>query len=186
MTNIIMHQTLGRIGIETTPAKINIKNKNADLQIEQIQAKMEIDQKLPQVHIDQYQCFYEAGLKSIFDLIHDEAARSRQLGLEAIGEKVEEGHILSSIQNHENAIAELAKKARIKQASFNVDLIPKSRPQIWFEGYLNINWQLGKAKINITPQKPEISATPSNINIYMLKYPSLDIEIAGNKFDKKA
>ncbi|MBT1278782.1 DUF6470 family protein [Thermoanaerobacter sp. CM-CNRG TB177] len=182
--NIVINQTFGRIGIDTTPAQISIQSPKADLEIKQIPAKMEIDQKLPQVYIDQYQCFYESGLKSIFDLVHDEAQMSKQIALEAIGKIAEEGRFLASIENHQNAIAELAKKAMEHEVTFTIDLMPKSRPKIWFEGYLNINWELGGAEIKAIPHKPQISAIPGHINIYMRQYPSIKIEYVGNNFDK--
>ncbi|EGD52745.1 hypothetical protein TheetDRAFT_0405 [Thermoanaerobacter ethanolicus JW 200] len=182
--SIVIHQTFGRIGINTTPAQISIESPKADLEIKQIPAKMEIDQKLPQVYIDQYQCFYESGLKSIFDLVHDEAQMSKQIALEAIGKIAEEGRFLASIENHQNAIAELAKKAMEHEVTFTIDLMPKSRPKIWFEGYLNINWELGGAEIKAIPHKPQISAIPGHINIYMRQYPSIKIEYVGNNFDK--
>lgn len=183
--SIVIHQTFGRIGINTTPAQISIVSPKATLEIKQIPAKMEIDKKLPQVHIDQYQCFYESGLKSIFDLVHDEAQMSKQIALEAIGKIAEEGRFLASIENHQNAIAELAKKAMEHEVTFTIDLMPKSRPKIWFEGYLNINWELGGAEIKAIPHKPQISAIPGDISIYMWQYPSIKIQYVGNNVDRK-
>jgi len=182
--SIVIHQTFGRIGINTTPAQISIVSPKATIEIKQMPAKMEIDQKFPQVYIDQYQCFYESGLKSIFDLVHDEAQMSKQIALEAIGKIAEEGRFLASIENHQNAIAVLAKKAMEHEVTFTIDLMPKSRPKIWFEGYLNINWELGGAEIKAIPHKPQISAIPGHINIYMRQYPSIKIEYVGNNFDK--
>jgi len=182
--NIVINQTFGRIGIDTTPAQISIQSPKADLEIKQIPAKMEIDQKLPQVHIDQYQCFYEAGLKNIFDLVHDEAQWSKQIALEAIGKIAEDGDTLASIENHQDAIVKLSEEALIQDIDFNVDLMPKSRPKIWFEGYLKISWELGGVEIKAIPHKPQISAIPGHINIYMRQYPSIKIEYVGNNFDK--
>ncbi|MDN5316902.1 hypothetical protein BFT35_12965 [Thermoanaerobacterium thermosaccharolyticum] len=181
--DIVINQTFGRIGIDTTPAVINIHNQNADLNIHQEMLKVEIEQKLPQVHIDQYQCFYESGLKSVFDLIHDEAERSYQVGLEAIAKIVDDGNALASIENHQNVIPQLAFEAGVENIDFNVDLMPKSRPKIWFDGYLNINWQKGNVSVNVKPQKPEIYATRANVNIYMLQYPSIKIDYIGQNVD---
>ncbi|MDK2807233.1 MAG: hypothetical protein PWQ94_2397 [Thermoanaerobacterium sp.] len=181
--DIAIHQTFGRIGIDTTPAEINIHNQNADLEITNEPTRIEIDQKLSQVHIDQYQCFYESGLKSIFDLIHDEAERSYQVGLEAIAKIVDDGNALASIENHQNVIPQLAQEAGVEDIDFNVDLMPKSRPKIWFDGYLNINWQNGNLSVNAEPKKPEIEATRANVSIYMLQYPSIKIDYLGQNVD---
>ncbi|WHE06701.1 DUF6470 family protein [Thermoanaerobacterium thermosaccharolyticum] len=181
--DIAIHQTFGRIGIDTTPAEINIHNQNAVLEITNVPTRIEIDQKLPQVHIDQYQCFYESGLKSVFDLIHDEAERSYQVGLEAIAKIVDDGNALAAIENHQNVIPELASEAGIESIDFNVDLMPKSRPKIWFDGYLNINWQKENVSVNVKPQKPEIEATRANVSIYMLQYPSIKIDYLGQNVD---
>ncbi|EIV99092.1 DUF6470 family protein [Thermoanaerobacter siderophilus] len=183
--NIVIHQTFGRIGIETFPAQISIESQKADLEIKQIPAKMEIDQKLPQVHIDQYQCFYEAGLKNIFDLVHDEAQWSKQIALEEIGKIAEDGDTLASIENHQDVIVSLSEKTLSQDIDFNVDLMPKSRPQIWFEGYLNINWQLGGVEIKATPHKPQISVAPAHVNIYIRQYPSIKIQYVGNNVDRR-
>lgn len=183
--NIAIHQTYGRIGIETTPAQISILSPKADIEINQTPTKLEINKKLPQVKIDQYQCFYESGLKSVFDLVHDEAERSREIGLEAIGKIASDGKELASIENHQDAIVKLSEEAGIRDANFNVDLMPKSRPKIWFEGYININWKPGGVQINATSHKPEISVEPGKINIYMREYPSIKIEYAGNNFDRR-
>ncbi|KHO61016.1 hypothetical protein THYS13_25920 [Thermoanaerobacter sp. YS13] len=183
--SIVIHQTFGRIGIDTTPAQISIQSPKVDLEIKQIPAKMEIDQKLPEVHIDQYQCFYEAGLKNIFDLVHDEAQWSKQIALEAIGKIAEDGDTLASIENHQNAIVKLSEEALIQDIDFNIDLMPKSRPQIWFEGYLNINWQLGGVEIKAIPHKPQIYVTPAHVNIHMKQYPSIKIQYVGNNVDRR-
>lgn len=183
--NITIHQTYGRIGIETTPAQISIGSPKADLEIKQIPTKLEINKKLPQVKIDQYQCFYESGLKSVFDLVHDEAERSREIGLEAIGKIASDGETLASIENHQDAIVKLSEEAGIHDVNFNVDLMPKSRPKIWFEGYININWKPGDVQINATAHKPEISVAPGKISIYMREYPSIKIEYAGNNLDRR-
>ncbi|AIS51682.1 hypothetical protein TKV_c04830 [Thermoanaerobacter kivui] len=183
--NIVINQTFGRIGIDTTPAQISIQSPKADLEIEQIPAKMEIDKKLPQVHIDQYQCFYEAGLKNIFDLVHDEAERSKKIALDAIGKIAEDGDILASIETHQDAIVSLSEEALIQDIDFNVDLMPKSRPKIWFEGYLKINWELGGVEIKAIPHKVVISATPAHVEIYLRQYPSIKIEYIGNHVDKR-
>lgn len=37
--NIVINQTFGRIGIDTTPAQISIQSPKADLEIKQIPAK---------------------------------------------------------------------------------------------------------------------------------------------------
>ena len=182
---IAIHQTFGRIGIKTYPAQISIKSPKADLNIKQIPAKMEIKQKLPQVRIDQYQCFYESGLKNIFDLVHDEAERSKQIALDAIGKKAEDGDILASIETHQDAIVKLSEEATIQDIDFNVDLMPKSRPKIWFEGYLKIDWQLGGVQIEAIPHKPIISATPARVEIYLRQYPSIKIEHVGNHVDRR-
>jgi hypothetical protein len=183
--NIAIHQTFGRIGINTYPAQISIKSPKATLEIRQIPAKMEIEQKLPQVRIDQYQCFYEAGLKNIFDLVHDEAEKSKQIALEAIGKVAEDGDVLASIETHQDAIVKLSEEAMIQDIDFNVDLMPKSRPKIWFEGYLNINWELGGVEIKAVPHKPIISATPAHVEIYLRQYPSIKIEYVGSRIDKR-
>lgn len=81
--------------------------------------------------IDQSQCFSEAGLKSISELIYNHAQKGRQDAMAAIERINLEGHRMKEIQNGPGAIAQIAKSKFIEgMAPFIYDAIPKSRPYI--------------------------------------------------------
>ncbi len=167
----------GQIGIETQKGQMNIQQPKGEQSIEQIPAKMEIDREAPKVIIDQYQCFAEAGLKNIEDLMKEHVQLSKQATMKAIARIAADGNRLAEVQNDmPSAIPELAEKnSWTEQKQFGFDLIPKSRPKIDVTGHLNIHWNLNGAKIDYRPQKPIVDIQKNKVNIYMKQWPSIDI-----------
>ncbi len=104
-----------------------------------------IDRKLPKVYIDESQCFEEAGLKGPIEFSKDEAKYAHLAGLQGIGRIVDEGNRMANIENNmSDAIPEIALENTFNEKEFNLDTIPKSRPKIEVDGYLKIQWEMGK------------------------------------------
>lgn len=166
-----------KIGINTVKGSFYMRQPKGELNIETTKTKMNVDRKLPMVIIDQHQCFAEAGLKSVFELTREYAQMGRQKVLEAIANMNQEGDRLSDIrENMPPAIPEIAKsKIGGEEKQFNIDTIPKSRPKIDVEGYLNISWEIGGTNINYISQKPIINIEKNKVEIYLRQRPKLDI-----------
>lgn len=115
------------------------------LNIQTTYPKVYIDRKLPKVTIDQYECFAEAGLKNNADFSKEYVEYSKSKASEAIEQIVYEGDRMAMIENRmPDAIPEIAFENSIKEKDWNMNMIPESRPKIDIDGYLNLEWEMGK------------------------------------------
>lgn len=179
---IVINTVKAQIGVKSTPGVQTIQQPKGILEINKTKTEMNIDKELPKVNIDQHQCFAEAGLKNIFELIEENAQLGKQRAYEAIGRIVDEGNRLASIENGFSAIPDIAYENMGMEREFNVKFIPQSRPEITVTGHLNINWQIGKTETHYTPKKPIISYQTGKVEVYLRQKPSIEMKY----IDKKA
>lgn len=180
--------TFAYIGMQTNNAKLDIEQPKADMQITQTPAKMEVQQEDAKVRIDQSEAFADAGMKSITQLNREFAQEGQQAVLEYISKTSQEGDMLGAIENGGNAIADIARQNSIKgRPDFNITFIPKyGSVKIDVDpGRLDINWTLGGADVQTTPNKPIIHYTPGNVETYLRQKNSLNIDFIGGIFDQK-
>lgn len=178
---IQIRTTKAQIGIRTTTPELRIRQPKGELELKQTKPQLQIEKELPKVKIDQHQCFAEAGLKNYLELTRENADIGYQEALKAVARIAEEGNRMAEFEKGDSAIVSIAGDKIFTERSFNVKFIPQSRPKISWTGYLNINWQIDKAKINYSAHKPEVQYTPGKTEIYLRQRPSLDITYIDEK-----
>lgn len=183
MNNLSITSVKGQIGINTINARLDISQPKGEQSLRQIKPKMTIDKEHPKVLIDQSECFSEIGLKSRDEFMREYAELGKQGALEAIARICEDGDRMAQIHKKmPPAIPEIAEKnATPPMREFNIDFIPKSRPKIEVTGSLDINWQLGGIEYSYEPRKPMVTYNPGKVEIYMKKYPELDIKFIDDR-----
>ena len=177
-------QTYAKIGIETTPSMLEIRAQRAQLQIKQKHAKLNIETEPPRIEIDQYEAFASAGFKNNFDFITSEIDRVKQEYLENVGKIVDDGNTLAAIENGGNPIAEIAQRDFYTTHEFNIDFIPKARPDIrLIEGEVNIEVENGDyeginngVEVNYIPAQVSINYTPAQVKIFLSQYASIKFD----------
>ena len=175
----------GQLGIIRHDAVLSIRQPRAQVKMTSMPAELNTRTEHIKVRIDQSQCFSESGLKRVFELSDELAARARQAVLEGIAAVAVEGNRMSMIENKSNAVVEIAlDKTFTPPADFNVDLMPKSRPKIEFEGgKVHFDPVLGGVNIEVQVNPPEISATPASIEYFWQQKPFFRMEFIGNNID---
>lgn len=173
-------QTYAKIGIETSPSKLEFQSKKAQLEFKQKHAKINMKTELPKVEIDQYEAFASAGLKNFYDLTKSEVERAKQGLLEYIGKVVDDGNSLAAIENGGNPIAEIAERDSYNIHEFDIDTIPKVGPEInLIEGKVNIEPERNAEGVNngvdgkYIPAELNINYTPAQIRIFISQYASI-------------
>jgi len=102
------------------------------------------------VKINQDACWNERNLGSTAYLISQSAQRGYQSAMEYIGKVSQDGDTLSRIEDGGEPIIDIAVRDAFNEYDVNVDVIPKSRPIIYFEGgYVQIDFSLGKVDIRV-------------------------------------
>jgi hypothetical protein len=178
-----------QIGMERTPSKLNIETQNARLDLHQTYAKLNIRTDPPRVLIDQYECRASAGLKNDYDLLQEASQRAYQHIMEYIGQTAEDGDRLAAIQNRGNPIVDIAVRDANPQHEFGIGFIPKVRPAIDVTGSIQIepvldeNGATNGVKGDYTPGVVTYSYEPGQINVYVKRYPSVNIQYVSNNID---
>ncbi|MGE4284121.1 MAG: DUF6470 family protein [Clostridia bacterium] len=177
-------QTHAQIGIETQKAQLYMQSLPAKLNMHQEYAKIEIELDLPKVHIDQYQCFAEAGRKNNRDLLKETVQLASQQAMQYIAKTAADGKTLQAVQDGGNAIAEIAARgAGSQKKEFGMVTIPKSRPKIEVTGDVKLYYRSGGVQYSYQSGEMKIQATPSEINIYMKQYTSIQFKYVGKNVD---
>lgn len=178
-----------QIGIDRQSMRLTIQSQKARLEIHQNQAKINIHTELPRVLIDQYECFASAGLKNSTDLAKEISGRTNQQVLEYIGQTARDGYQLAAIENDGNPIASIAKRDSTTIHEFGLDFLPKVGPKIAVTGTINIDSETNSAGINngvegnYIPGNININYTPTQINIFLKQYGSIDTRYQSNAID---
>jgi len=183
-----IHQNYGRIGLQTQNAQLSIQQPKAQITMHQELPKLQIERTPLELHIDQQDCWNEVGLKNMDALIRDNAQDGKQVALEGIGRRAEEGTRLMSIENGGNPIIEMVKEVNNPPPRpVNIAFLPQSRPKIDFTGGgVHFSLKEGRVDWEVIPQKPIIEVSQyQSVEVYMLQQPSISIEYLGNNLDRR-
>lgn len=183
MNLLRIEQTYGKIGIDTYNSQLRINSRLGRLDTHQTFVQVEMEKELPKVLIDQHECFATAGLKNNMEILEEAALAADRQALEYTARKAQNGDLLANLKFRGNAIASIARSESFHQHEFNIDLIPKARPSIDVQGYLNINFRQGQILNEVREGFANINFTEPKINMYVLQKPSVNIEYIGNNID---
>jgi hypothetical protein len=137
------------------------------------------------VHIDQYQCFAEAGLKNNMDLLREAAQIGKQQAMQYIAKTAADGDRLAAVEKGGTPIADISERDAYPEKEFNIDVIPKSRPQIEVTGSLKVDFQPGGVKFSFEPGQLNVQATRPEVTIYLRQRPSIHFQYVGENVDIK-
>jgi hypothetical protein len=187
MPQIRLKQTYAQIGLDTTKSKQEIRQPHAELNLRQEAAKLTIDRTPSRLEIDQTQAWNDQNLKDPFTLSRDWADEAKQLVLEGIARRAEEGTQLSRIEQGGNPIAAIARgNTSPPPADFNFGVMPQyGSVKIQFHpSMLNIQWELGGKTMDPVIHQPVHEYTPSKVEVYVKQKESLSIDFVGLSIDQ--
>src|SRR5699024_1345935 len=187
MPKLHLQSNMGRIGMESTKGYVGLAQPRAELSIEQPAAQMNIETKDGVLHIDQTEAFADAGLKSVKRMIQEHDQEGYQAYLEGIGRRASQGSELMRIEHGGNTI--------IQQAEANAYQALKELGVTFIPGSLSVQFEYekGSVDIQVTTKSPRIEAhtrpveinfVQGNLSIYMEEYPSLDITVDPQFFER--
>jgi hypothetical protein len=174
---IQMRQQFARIGMDTTPGKWDMRQPPADIEMKFTPAKLETRYIPGELSIDQSRAREALGQGSPFQFTARVATESKQLALEGIGRRVEDGHKLGDIAHNKNAISDMAWQEQFRDYSFPYDG-PYSYDSVDIQYTAHqpeSNYTPSDLEVNVTPHKPEIQYTPGSVSTYMIQKQSLEI-----------
>lgn len=147
-----------------------MQSPRAEVSITQQPAVLTIDQGPGQLDLDIYSARKALGFKTTTDMLADIGSQAKQVALEAVGRIVEEGNQMAAIQNHSNAIADIALQRQDMGPMPIKDYDAASyRPvQISYHPHeTQLNWEVRGTEIHATTHTPIINYTPGQVEVYL-------------------
>ncbi|MEZ0537220.1 DUF6470 family protein [Caldicellulosiruptoraceae bacterium PP1] len=112
--------------------------------------KVKIQTEQLKVKINQDECWNERNLGSTAYLIESSAQRGYNAVLNFTAKTAQNGDRLSQIEKGGKPIIDICVEEAFESIDYNVDVIPKSKPVIYFEGgTVNIDFEMGSVDVRV-------------------------------------
>ncbi|MEH6937384.1 DUF6470 family protein [Bacillus sp. JJ664] len=188
LPQIRLQSTFAKLGLNIDKPVQEIEQPQADLSIKQPQAEMEIQRVAPTLEMDSYEARADLDLKSVSRRIEDFANEGYQGWLDAIGRMAQQGDRMMKVQQNKNALADIARENGTDPIyDTNIAFLPRagSFKMSYDPGSIEINWNIHKPEIEVTPQKAITNYTPGKVTGYMDTWNELQIDFTGITIDEK-
>ncbi|KXG78809.1 hypothetical protein AN618_01470 [Fervidicola ferrireducens] len=169
--------SFGELGIDYKKGNMEIKKDiTGGFDLEKKSPDLEVKVEHPRIErIDLEAPFSEIGLADMPTLARQWFYEAKDLTWQAVEKIVQEGDTLGAIEK-EISIADLAEQDAFPEKDFNVDLIPKTPPDIHFsEGKVDIGLKEGYVKVSVNPFPVDISYEYAKVRPYLEKPPYIKI-----------
>lgn len=169
--------TPGRIGIQTTNAKLELHSPKGEQSITTTKPQLKINGSFPNIQIEKSQTNYEYGIRTSLEVLEEGASLGKQSAYQAIGRIVSDGNRLKDIRIRvPAAVPELAmQNSQQPQGSLDIKLIGTTRPKTEVVGGYDIDFELGTVNAEYTPRKVEGNYNAGKVEVYMQQYPDINI-----------
>lgn len=176
---IRMESQFAKIAMRQTYAHLEIEQPNAIVSFEQPKAHVSIEMRKGKLTIDQTKAWEQMNMYGPIRAVEKTAEEGKKAIQEGVARRAEQGAQLINIHDEVNYIAELAKEnGQRPMKQLNIGFIPEPFS-------VNIQYKKGTVDVQIEPNKPIISAQinkpeityhPGNVEVFMERDASLNID----------
>lgn len=139
--------------------------------------QVELQTSGPQIFVDQRIPMAEVGLGDYNHFSRQAAYKGKSTVLEGIRRVAQEGDRMAAEMTTQNTIARIAKSKMLQQVpEINVDVSPKTAPEIEFHYDLNVNWREGEVKIDFDMAPPQIKWYLGQVDVSNSRGQYLDLK----------
>ncbi|MDF2958969.1 MAG: hypothetical protein K0S39_704 [Paenibacillus sp.] len=162
--------------IDADLGQLEMKQPRPTQEIEQVPAKLDIKQPKADMDIDQTKAWDALGKANNLEVMLRIYSQAKDIALQGIGRRVEDGNRMAQITKGGNAFAEIAQNIRVSfpemnfegEASYdNVDIHYKA-------GKPDIQVEEGGAKITARVNPPEVTYHRGKFDFQMLSYAKME------------
>jgi hypothetical protein len=165
------------LGIDANLGTQDIKQPRAVYEMTTDQPKVELHSPNGELLIDSSRAWDALGLGGNLESMLRIYTNAKQVAIDGVTRRVQEGNRLAAIQTHENAIVEIAKNP---PEANGFDILGEASYLNVREEYIahpvEVNYIAGKININTHPSPPEIEYNRGKLEIYMAQWPSITFE----------
>lgn len=163
--------------IKTVFPQLMLDYQLPQLQIKQQLGRFEYEYEGPRIEIDQQQPRNELGMGDLRHFARRVVAAGRQTSLTGIARRAQEGDRFAREMTSQNTVAQLAKEQCFDQIpEINVDISPKTRPEIEAIYGVKIHWIDGVTDIEAIINPPKIDFIKGRVDISLDKGSKLDLK----------
>jgi hypothetical protein len=169
--------SFGSLGIEYKKGNMEIKNDIAGgFELKKKAPELDVNVELPEIEkIDLKAPFSEIGLADMPTLARQWFYEAKDLTWQAVERIVQEGDALGAIEKG-ISIADIAEQNVFPEKDFNVDIIPKTPPEVYFrEGKVDVSLKEGYVDVSVNPFPVDVSYEYSRVRPYLEKPPYIKI-----------
>ncbi|MDN5331220.1 MAG: hypothetical protein PWP45_445 [Tepidanaerobacteraceae bacterium] len=169
--------SFGSLGIEYKRGNMEIKNDFAGgFELKKRAPELDVHVELPGIErIDLKAPFSEIGLADMPTLATQWFYEAKDLTWQAVEKIAQEGDALGAIEKG-ISIADLAEQNAFPEKDFNVDIIPKTPPEVYFrEGKVDVSLKEGYVDVSVNPFPVDISYEYGKVRPYLEKPPYIKI-----------
>lgn len=181
VAHIHIQQQFARIGINVTPSEMNVQRRDPHVQTTYVPAETEITYNPPQLEADWQRVWDEIGLKNALDVSREYRNKAKQKALEGIGQMAQLGDRIGNVASGEkHALSRFyfEKFFTDHRVETRIVAIPSQGPELHFEtAPPDIHIEEGGAYVDPVDASPIIHYQISQIDIYMLQKPHVDITV---------
>ena len=183
LPSLLIHSTMGKIHVQSTPPGLEIQQHPADQTIEQPKAELTISKTSSQLLIDQKEAWNNLDLKSAFVRIREAAENGHQAVLAGIARRAEEGDDLLHIERGGNVIKDHAIRNAHRDYTYDTGHTPPflAVKESYTPSRLKIDWQTKKPIVDVKSHAPTFHPERGHVDITMEHYPSVTLSVAGNQ-----
>ena len=182
---IIIDQQLAELGVRNTPAKMNITQPHREMKIETETPQMQIERKNSSFKVNRKKINSESGLKAPSEVTKDYRDKGRSGAHKGARAAVQDGNYLGELRQPGDRVGRLARgktmsAVKSKQQQMNIDLMPKSAPEVsWEKGSMRINWSKHSIVIDWDGDyMPQVTIDQkSNVEIFLRTEPYFKVKV---------
>jgi hypothetical protein len=170
-------QQPARLGIDADLGKQDIKQLRAEYEMKMERPKVELHTPNGELFIDSSKAWDALGLGGNLESMLRIYTNAKQVAIDGVTRRVQEGNRMAAIHTHENAIKEIAKNP---PRGLGLDTLGEASFLNVREQYIahpvEVNYTPGSVNINTRPSPPQIEYNRGKLEIYMDKWPSITFE----------
>ncbi|MDK8181631.1 DUF6470 family protein [Paenibacillus sp. UMB4589-SE434] len=183
--HIQINQQFAKIGLDTTPGRLNMETPLPKIEVSQEHVSVKMNHSEGRLEIDSRKAWSALG-KGRFEEITDRIAQdSLQISMRNISNIASEGDRMMAFHNKQNAFAEIAREKMFRE--YPIEFAgPSSYDNVevnYIPGILTTEWNTGRVDINFERTKPQVDYYPGKVNPYLVQKNFIFFSSNGQQLD---
>lgn len=179
---IEIEQQMAQIQVDAQRASLSVEMRRRGMSVEQDSPRMQVSRSAPDIALDLERFHDNIGLKSIFTLTRETAARAQAQVSQSIKRFASDADFIGTLPQTGNPIAQVARQHMLESAVFDSgrSVVPEGAIKMEGKtGELKIDWSKNDLVINWNQfQTPIITVEPkASVEVQLAREPVLEFTV---------